>query len=190
MMNKDDIYWQQWIFYTASLTEKLRFLAGDARLEVISHRVGLLDDWARTQVQNRDEVGLQREIVMWAHQRRCWYARTVIPQSTMQEDESLFARLSEEPLGQLIFSSPQIKRVNLSPRLLFGLTGERLSAATQDKIPSLQCIDYPSVERQWLPTTWCLPSKRLWGRLSTFMLYEKYPFYLYEIFLPDLSDYS
>lgn len=190
MKDRDDVYWQQWVLYTASLTEKLRLVAGEARLEVISHSIGPLDAWAQTHLQCVDTVGLQREIVMWAHQRRCWYARTVIPQSTLQADASLFARLNHEPLGQLIFSNPHIQRTDLSPRLLIGPKEEGLSAVTKHQISALQRIDYPSVEWQWLQAEWSLLQENLWGRLSTFQLHEHHPFYLYEIFLPDLSDYS
>jgi len=190
MMSNNDLSWQPWVFYTESLTEKLRLLADDVRLEVLSHRIGSLDEWAQTALKISDPVGLVREIVTWAQHQRCWYARTVIPQATLQAGESLFARLGHEPLGQLIFSNPHIQRVDLSPRLLMGPAADTTLATLPEKmLQGLQCIHYPSAEWHWLPADCCLPQDRLWGRLSTFMLHQQYPFYLYEIFLPNLSDY-
>lgn len=94
-----------WLEHEQSLTEKLKAVAGDARLEVIASRWDDAPDGSRV---------MRREIVMWAFDSPCWYARTLVPLATYHANEALFERLQTESLGDLIFHGTDIKRVSLT----------------------------------------------------------------------------
>ena len=157
-----------WINYQDSLTELLKIKAGDTRLDVFGQRWGLADWWDQHVLQLTNESVLHREILMWANEEPCWYARTIIPKTTYLADEVFFNRLQKESLGALIFNERKIKRI--------------------------QKTSYPvnsqSIEYHWV--TACIPcsSKTLWTRLSVFTLNDDYPFYLIEVLLPALERYS
>jgi chorismate--pyruvate lyase len=105
---------------------------------------------------------------MWAKEDPCWYARTIIPNTSYQENDVFFNRLQKESLGALIFNESRIKRVHM--------------------------MHYPvntqSIEYHWV--TKCVPCsvKTLWTRFSIFILNDEFPFYLIEILLPALERYS
>ena len=154
--------------YQDSLTELLKAKAGDTRLDLLGQRWGLADWWDQHVLQLPNKSVLHREILMWADDAPCWYARTIIPKTTYLADEAFFNRLQKESLGALIFNERRIKRIqkNFYP------------------------VNSQSIEYHWV--TACIPcsSKTLWARLSVFTLNDDAPLYLIEILLPALERYS
>lgn len=156
-----------WLIYEQSLTHKLKSTAGDARLEVLDQRWETSDTWDCCKLKLNTIQVLHREIVMWAFNSPCWYARTIIPDATWKANNTLFERLNTEPLGQLIFNSTDIKRASL--------------------------VHYPissiSTEYQWLNPTLHQDAPTLWVRLSEFVVGGNHSFFLVEILLPRLLRY-
>lgn len=157
-----------WLEHQGSITDKLKALAGEARLELLQHTWESTDTWdQKTLNLAPNRVVLHREILMWAHHHPCWFARTVLPKSTYQTEKSLFSRLETTPLGELIHHHSDIKRTHIKP--------------------------YPilahSMEQNYLFDALKNSIKPLWGRCSTFTLYKQHEFYLLEIFLPGLLRY-
>ena len=99
---------------------------------------------------------------MYSFDNPCWYARTIIPQSTYNAHTTLFNRLQHESLGQLIFHGTEITRSNL-----------RYYAITPN-----------SIEYQWLHSDWHQQCETLWVRIANFQVLSNEQFYLIEIFLP------
>ncbi len=158
-----------WLTCLTPLTQKLREHAGDASMQVLKHEWEAVNSWDKEILGLSNGKVIHREILMHAHRQSCWYARTIIPEETMIAEPRLFARLNQEPLGQLIFYSGSIQRVSLH----YGP------------------VDVSNQIFDWLPRH-IMPQLRqyLWRRLSTFSLVSNDArFYLLEIFLPGLESY-
>lgn len=165
MINKPPEKLTPWLEHQGSITDKLKALAGEAHLQLIKHRWELTDTWDQSTLHLKPKKSvLHREILMWAHNEPCWFARTVLPKTTYLKEETLFSRLETTPLGELIHHHPGIKRTSIRPYL----------------------IAAHSMEHTYLTHTLEHVSTPLWGRCSTFTLHNQHEFYLLEIFLPKL----
>lgn len=159
---------QPWITYQTSLTEKLKKIAGDADLQLLKQVWEQADWWDKHVLKIANEQVMHREIVMCAKKKPCWYARTVIPQTTYSCDTVFFDRLENESLGKLIFEGNKVKR--------FMLMNYSIN-------PS--CIEY-----YWLTEWMHRHETELWVRLSGFTVSERFSFFLVEILLPELARYT
>ncbi len=157
-----------WLVHEQSLTQKLKTIAGEARLEIYDQRWEQSDAWDLYKLKLKNTHVLHREIIMWAFDSPCWYARTILPDSTYLANTRLFDRLKDEPLGQLIFNGTDIKRASFTQYEIF---------------PS-------SMEYQWLSESLHQDASALWVRLSEFVVNDKSAFYLVEILLPGLLRYQ
>ena len=149
-----------WLRHEHSLTKKLKTVAGDARLEILEQR------WDHTP---DGTAVLCREIIMWAFDSPCWYARTLVPEVTYYAHEALFARLKTEPLGDLIFQGTDIKRVSLE------------SYAISKQSPEYAWVcKWRQQDASWL---WVRQSEQRVNAAT------QHPFFLKEILLPGLMRY-
>ena len=155
-----------WLTYVHFLTDKLKSATGDARLEVLRQEWVKRNWWDKHTLGIQDELVLHREILMWSQANLCWYARTIIPESTYKTNTDLFDRLRKESLGHLIFQGSVIHRQQMY-----------YYSITQDRI-----------EYHWLNDVMHQHTKELWVRLSEFSVQEKGSFFLTEILLPGLED--
>jgi len=160
-----------WLEHQGSITDKLKNLAGEAHLQRLKHTWELTDRWDQETLKLKPNLEvLHREILMWAHDKPCWFARTILPKTTYQAEEALFNRLETTPLGELIHHHPKIKRTIINPYPI---------------LPN-------SMEYIYLTHAFEVPITPLWGRCSTFTFTlntKQEEFYLLEIFLPDLLRY-
>lgn len=163
-----------WLTYTKSLTQKLYDLTGNTKLEIINQQWQLPDAWEQTvlkipmnEATGHQELVFHREILMKSLDVPCWYARTIIPTQTYENNKTLFKRLEQESLGQLIFNGPEIQRVSLK--------------------------HYPiladNTEYRWLDKSLHQQQSSLWMRLSEFIVNQQNTFFLAEIILPGLLRY-
>lgn len=160
-------YLLPWLTCTTYLTEKLFSRSGNTRLQVCQQIWESANDWDKQNLALKDERVLHRDIVTYAWDHACWFARSILPEATYQAHEDLFARLNHEPLGNLIFHAQDIQRLSLRT---YSITSQ-------------------APESTWLPHA--LRSEQgLWLRLSVFQVKEAERFYLVEILLPDLERYS
>lgn len=156
-----------WLVYEQSLTQKLNDAAGDARLDVLDQQWELSDAWDQRVLKLDAMPVLHREILMWAYDTPCWYARTILPETTFKANTALFDRLKTESLGHLIFNGTEIQRVSLT-----------------------HCMITPaSPEYNWLNESMHKKSPALWMRLSEFLVNSHDSFFLVEILLPGLMRY-
>jgi len=165
-MNSSVNFLDSWLNHQASLTDKLKSIASNVHLEVLSHAWSHPDIWDKTTLNiiSKDMI-LRREIIMWAGSHACWYARTIIPKDTFDQEEALFNRLRTEPLGELIWNRNQFKRESLIQ----------------------YAIDKESLEYHFLTTQMHQNALNLWARLSTISSHRSFKLHLLEIFLPDLQ---
>lgn len=47
---------------------------------------------------------------MYGDNTPCWYARTIIPEATYKAEQSTFVQLEQKPLGDIIYSHPNLTR--------------------------------------------------------------------------------
>lgn len=156
-----------WLTYVDLLTEKLYKKSGETKLLVLQERYMPANWWDRYVLKLGVGMVFCREIVTSAWGEPCWYARTIIPSSTLEANSALFARLKKETLGELIFGDNNIQRESLS----------------------YYSISKKDIEFYWLEKDLCKTADFLWVRLSEFTLKNKDPFYLVEILLPGLERY-
>ena len=154
-----------WLTYTDFLTEKLQKLTGHAKISVLSNRWEKPSQWAKNKLGVMSTWVLNREICMKSQNDVCWFARTILPIETFELDPSLFNRLKEESLGQLIFYGTDISRVS----------------------HTYYPIDKHAIEYHWLDKSVHQDEKNLWVRLSEFKVHGTFSFYLIEILLPGLE---
>ena len=160
-------YLVSWLTCTTYMMEQLYAKSGNADLKVLQQNWEPTNDWDRQTLALSDELVLHRDIVVSAWEHPCWFARTILPRATYDAHLSLFERLNQEPLGNLIFRTPAVQRLRL----------EHYS------------IETGSVEYAWVPKA-IDTQQLLWLRCSTFQVKDAELFYLVEILLPDLEHYS
>lgn len=165
IVNKPPAELIPWLEHRGSITDKLKALAGEARLQLLKHTWELTDTWDQRTLHLAPKLPvLHREILMWSHNEPCWFARTVLPQTTYYAEERLFSRLETTPLGELVHHHPNIKRTSIR---------------SYPVLPN-------SMEHAYLTHALDRVHTPLWGRCSTFTLHNQHEFYLLEIFLPKL----
>lgn len=151
-----------WLRYPLVITDKLKQVCQHVQMEVLSHEQVLADPWERHFLKEFSLI--RREILMRGDGVQCWFARTMIPQTTYESDQVFFDRLHREPLSHLIFDEPTVCRYLLHS---YG-------------------IDAKNAEYHWVTPKFQQNAAHLWMRLSYFKLHAAFPFYLAEVFLPDL----
>ncbi|MCH9689758.1 MAG: chorismate lyase [Gammaproteobacteria bacterium] len=159
-----------WLEQKGSITDKLKQLAGHTKLQVLSHSWETSDAWDSKilKLPENTEV-LHRDILMWADNQTCWYARTILPQYVYQAESLLFEQLKSKPLGELIHHHPEIHRTHIN------------SYEIHAHMPEYQYLKHALKQNT--------PTHSLWGRVSTFTIRNQYDFYLLEILLPGLLRY-
>lgn len=156
-----------WLTYTGYLTEHLYAKSGHTALQIVQQIWEPSNAWDHQRLGLASQQVLHRDIVICAWERPCWFARTILPESTYQAHVNLFDRLNVEPLGNLIFHTQSIQRLSFE---YYPVTST--------------CLEYT-----WLPETIDTQQQDLWVRLSTFQVEFAERFYLVEILLPDLEQY-
>nr|HAT8713124.1 chorismate lyase [Legionella jordanis] len=154
-----------WLTYPYSLTDKLKEETGQANLLVLKQEWKAVTWWDKfTLGLVNDDLVFHREILMSSANRPCWYARTIIPESSHRNNQELFARLKQESLGVIVFNNSEVRRKHVHH----------------------YSIDFLSLEYYWLTKIHSEPGAKFWARFSVFTLKQGNPFYLVEIFLPEL----
>lgn len=156
-----------WLTCRTYLTEQLFAKSGDTSLQVLQQIWEPANEWDRDTFLLSEEKVLHRDIIVSAWNQPCWFARTILPNTTYQAHLSLFERLNHEPLGNLIFHSQVIQRLSLQHKP----------------------IGPYAPEYAWIPKTLPISQKQLWMRSSAFQVNNRALFYLIEILLPNLERY-
>ena len=154
-----------WLTYEGFLTKKLHQLTGDTSMQILSHAMHSRLWWDQYMLGVTCASVVHRDIVMYAQQQACWYARSIIPQTTYDAAPQWFARLKTELLGTLLFESTHVHRQFLIHYPI-----------------DVSCIEY-----HWVNSIWHQNTPRLWARLSLFHVHHEHPLFLLEVLLPGLE---
>lgn len=104
-----------WLLEQGSLTRRLKSLCGH------SFKVKLMDQrWGRPLHDESRRLGLRngqraiiREVALCSEKTPLILARSVIPARTLKGVDRRLGKLGTRPLGQILFSHPQLKRVSM-----------------------------------------------------------------------------
>lgn len=148
-----------WLLHPGSLTAALKHLSDNRfRVEVLSQR------WQQPDLEERRALGLRdrsralvREVLLCGRNQPWVYARSVLPLRSLQGKSRYLRSLDNRPLGELLFSEPEIRR---GPIVL-----NCLRRNPHCRLPQLSA-----------------ENERAWGRRSTFWLRDK-PLLVSETFL-------
>ncbi|OGV51635.1 MAG: hypothetical protein A3F46_08370 [Legionellales bacterium RIFCSPHIGHO2_12_FULL_42_9] len=162
-----------WLCYEESLTEKLKKTTGDASIQVLGYGLQRPHSWEKRVLGIQEPLEFIREIVMYSHEARCWYARTIAPESTYQIHPDFFARLEKNALHVMLFQEELAVRKSMH---CYGVGKKEL--------------EFSWVKRFVSPLDMNLSENNLplWVRRCCFLIGGKEPFYLVEIFLPQFWD--
>ena len=154
-----------WLFDPNSLTKRLRATCrGDFRVSVLrQYRARPLPSEAHVlKLQRRGFVWV-REVQLLCDSQPWVFARTLIPQRSMQGRCRYLTRLGTRPLGEVLFSDPLLRRGQVQVARI--AASQRLHRRAFAGLPE--------------------PPEAIWGRRSLFFIGSR-PVLVCEIFLPNL----
>lgn len=106
---------QSWTYEPGSLTQRLRSYYGNAVTVKVLHQ-----QWQTPFLSERNLLNvpehrfcLVREVMLHANAKPLLLARTIIPEQTIKVAHRNLSHLGTRPLGEVIFSYPQLERLEL-----------------------------------------------------------------------------
>ncbi|NVK25082.1 MAG: chorismate lyase [Gammaproteobacteria bacterium] len=99
-----------WIRSESSLTVRIKELGIAFSLEVLSQSNQPLSPELQQTLATKDTTALFREVLLKQAGIPLIYAQTIMPQSSVTGTEAMLAELGNQPLGQVLFQSPQATR--------------------------------------------------------------------------------
>ena len=152
-----------WIYEAGSITQRLRDYYGSrVRVQVLNNQ------WQRSFISEsrllKTPVGkytLTREVLLYADNIPLILARTIIPKRTILSAHRNLSHLGNRPLGEVIFSYPQLERLAL-------------------EIAQVQCHQWKNSIQQIAQI-----DQPLWGRRTIYASHH-HPLLVSEFFLPEI----
>jgi chorismate lyase len=154
---------QSWAYEAGSLTQRLRDYYGNAiAVSILFHQLRTPFISERRQLQlPPHRYGLTREVILHTNGKPLLLARTIIPEETIKVAHRNLAHLGTRPLGEVIFSYPDLERITMDLALI---EPTNWTEQAQRKAK----IDQP-----------------IWGRRTVYAL-QKRPMLVSEFFLPEI----
>ncbi|WP_226960798.1 chorismate--pyruvate lyase family protein [Thalassotalea sp. LPB0316] len=160
-------YVRDWLLDESSLTARLKANATTFRLAVLGQQITYCSEREACIYIKAGERVLAREVVLFCDDKPQVFARSLLPLTSLTGEQKALAELGEQPLGQVIFSSPKLKR-------------KALQIAEFSSDNQLKALNH----QLGLPQ-----QTSVWGRRSTFLIDDK-PILVAEVFLPNSLAYK
>jgi len=165
---------KDWLLDKGSLTARLKSQCSVFRVELLgqAQQVCCLEE-----ANNFIKVGeavLVREVILFCDDVPQVFARSLIPLSSLTGEEQALANLGTQPLGQVLFNNPSLKRQQIE------LSAFEQSSSVAQLTRRLTKTQERGIESQTV---------ELWGRRSVFIVENK-PLMVAEVFLPDAFAYQ
>ncbi|WDE05582.1 chorismate lyase [Thalassomonas viridans] len=158
---------RDWLLAPGSLTARLKQLCSHFRVQVLGQQiVPCSQAEAHGDIRPGDQV-LVREVILYCDEVAQVFARSLLPLTSLTGSERQLAHLGEQPLGQVIFNSPDLQRKDIEVARL----GRQSPVAELARSMALEDFS------------------QLWGRRSLFYLQQK-PIMVAEVFLPGAFAYQ
>ncbi len=157
---------EDWLLTTDSLTQRVQSCCGKGfHLEILQH------GWTRPQLNERrlllmpdSAYALRREVVLCCSGTPLIFARTIIPNASLQGSGLRLSRLGRKPLGELLFRDHSVERSQW-----------QLTHVAQDN-PMFDDVGLAKKKSK----------SQVWGRRSVFF-YANEPLLVAEMFLPAIQ---
>ncbi len=152
---------KSWVYEAGSLTQRLRCYYGKQfAVKILFHqwRPAYAGECKLLHIPHQ-QFNLSREVLLYANDEPLILARTILPNKTIKIAKRNLSHLGTRPLGEVIFSYPNLERLQLE---VANISSERWSSSLQTKIP--------------------LPDS-VWGRRTVYAI-QKQPLLVSEFFLP------
>ncbi len=156
-----------WLTDTGSLTARLKLQCQHFAVEILTEGIYPLSQDEQEKLQLTENRGFVREVLLKLDGIPWVFARSVMPLSTLTGEQACLSQLGNNPLGQILFNSPDMQRSDI----------EIAEFITQDPVQKLAS---QIASRSRLT---------LFGRRSRFLLSGK-ALLVSEIFLPDAVAYD
>jgi len=163
---------KNWLLDEGSLTARLKSQCRDFSVEVIGEQKQLCSRDEACSLIKRGEPILVREVILYCDNVPQVFARSLLPLSSLTGKEQALEHLGTQPLGQVLFNNPSLKRRCLE-----------VSAFSSDSSVAKLAESFNSSNSA------VVDDALLWGRRSIFMLENK-PLMVAEVFLPDAYAYQ
>lgn len=150
-----------WLLDPNSLTARLKSHSTEFNVKVLGQRIEPCSKEDACEIILEGSQVLVREVILFCDDRPQVFARSLLPLTSLTGEEQALANLGEQPLGQVIFSKPNLCR----------------------KAIEVGQFDHQSTVAQLVKTLELEMTESLWGRRSLFYLDEK-PLVVAEVFLP------
>ncbi|VAX01660.1 Chorismate--pyruvate lyase [hydrothermal vent metagenome] len=155
-----------WLQDSGSLTKQIIAVCAEQfRVEVVRQQwaIPMLNESLRLQ-HNPSEYALIREVLLYCGAESWVYARTIMPRKTLTGKQRYLAMLGSKPLGEILFSDPNMQRDEL----------EIARITQQHNIFATALVNDENKLNE------------LWGRRSVFYIGKHKPLLVNEIFLPNI----
>ena len=159
----------EWVAEFGSLTQKLSHYVSEVKLNLLKEGTELpAETEARLLDLSQQELSRIREVTLLGPNRPWIYARTIVPVS----EEKLIGDLGDTPLGSILFTSSELRRLSLE---IAQLSPEhRLFEKAKGQCPEVSNMKYLWARRS------------LWANIKE----GKKKLLLLEMFLPDSPLYA
>jgi chorismate lyase len=104
-----------WIYEAGSLTKRLRCYYGDSfAVKILFHhwKPAFLSECRQLHLPHQ-QYNLVREVLLHANDKPLILARTILPEKTIRVAKRNLSHLGTRPLGEVIFSYPDLQRLQL-----------------------------------------------------------------------------
>jgi chorismate lyase len=154
---------QSWAYEAGSLTQRLRdYYGNEIAVSILFHQ------WRTPFLSERRQLdlplhryGLIREVMLHTNGKPLLLARTIIPEATIKVAHRNLSHLGTRPLGEVIFSYPDLERITMDLTLIKPNTW---TSNAQQKADISQPI---------------------WGRRTLYAIHQR-PMLVSEFFLPEI----
>jgi chorismate lyase len=154
---------QSWAYEAGSLTQRLRDYYGNTiAVNILFHQ------WRAPFLSERKQLhlpphryGLIREVMLHTNGKPLLLARTIIPEVTIKVAHRNLSHLGTRPLGEVIFSYPDLERITMDLALIAPATWTEQARRNTN-------ITQP-----------------IWGRRTVYAI-QKRPMLVSEFFLPEI----
>jgi len=169
---------KDWLLDQGSLTARLKNHSATFRVELLGQEKQVCNLDEANEFIKAGEAVLVREVLLYCDDVPQVFARSLIPLSSLTGEEQALANLGTQPLGQVLFNNPSLKRQQIE----ISSFDESSSVAKLAKLLAGDLVKpHESDDQQ--------ETVELWGRRSVFIVENK-PLMVAEVFLPQAFAYQ
>ncbi len=107
--NSCDAHLRNWLLDTGSLTERLQSHCRQFRLQLLGQGQAPLHEQEITKLGSSRGISV-REVVLWGDDKPWVFARSLLPDALLKQQDNQLSTLGSRPLGQVLFNDERFVR--------------------------------------------------------------------------------